>query len=1491
MEKEGTRSFFNSQDGRVNTLLLFVILFIFTLTVYFVESVVPLEFPTNNTNASARFGFAAAGINVTYFNATNPQFKCNVTSLNATTYNVTRVTLFINRSSNSSDMLVNTTSVINATQHLNHSVAENAQEIVIFNVSTAFDEGTYAWMCQQEDNATTKTINQSGTNFFIIDKSAPAIAKINVSSNTTVFNTTSSSTKLSTGDFVRIAANFTDAFTTIHTVRLFVNFSGVANNEVNITGGTSGVEADNATIVNLTTTIPGNSSIAMGTVLNFTLQVNDSVGNVNITQALIFTIGGDGTPPDPINLTYPINLFNQSSATAPIFNFTAFDNNDTNINCNISLTVGGSFFANISNLNVTSGAAHQNTTTVSLINGTYTWNVTCIDGPGNANTSIGRTFTVDQIPPVFDYYNFTNSSNASYQLGNGGNSSAQGRTLFALANFTDNLTQPLQGALQFFNITSVSWQTLSTSPSNYKASENSSWINLSFTPPAGRNEFEGRNVSFRLIANDTLGNSHILNMTVKNFTIQINDTFAPTVSINGTVSVNGSSLTNTAPLVSWVVNENNALRSINISVDARLPVGTGFDGCRAAFYDTSSGANNVDRNRNGSFTVDASDASCRLGNGTHSINVTTFDSWGNKIVFEHVFTVSTITAPTSAFNLTNENGGIWSKGIAYVDTPNITSNITSKSGITLFGTKGLATANIDKIKYVSSCNSSSTVVVNNGTIVFPFNESGCNTASANRTLTLTINDTAGNSNTTIYSFLVDNVVPTLTVNNPTNGQTFDNVNATFNVTVLDSNQALHFIGYYLDENDAVLNTLNATGNLGGAGISTTSASFRNHTGTHKVKFTANDSLGNFVNSSLITFTMISPINMLGVNQTIRGNNVNISNLSIFNQSGGLISDSSTPIAINQTFELFALDNGSVSNLNLTVTINFNGSAANWNATNEIFFIVSNRSDTPIERHLRNNQTALVNRSLFINSSGFSKFLNNNNSYFGKVRFGRLNISNLSAAGTLGGRHNLWFFPDHNDMNTKTNISECPAGFSQTHAGTTVCWNNTDNMSVDIYVPHFSVVVFAENSEAPTINVTTPESNSNQTVSIFVPNITVSADAVLCEYSINSTVTKYVMTKSGNICLGQTERFKNLMAVPGYSFIFNVTDTGGNVNTYNFTFNVTDRTSPNSGIITSSPSTTSATVTATGVNETVNATVIYGSVNTTLSGTAMETDFNTTQAVSITGLTASTTYYYNITVCDFNGNCKGNGTFSFATSAAAAAAAAAAASSSSGGGGAAAPSNEAASASRRWDSLAVGSSAVLAINNENIAVTGVLVDVKNAVSNAELKVASLNSNPLSTAAAAKAYQYLQITRSNIADIDTSKITINFRVPKSWLASNNVGEDDVILYRYSDNKWNALATTKTGADANNVLYSATTPGFSTFAVGSKEAAPVAAPPEEVPSEAPPTTEAPPTEAVPPAEAPEVMEKKGLSNTAIAWIVVAIIVIVAGVGYYMWQKKKAE
>jgi len=498
---------------------------------------------------------------------------------------------------------------------------------------------------------------------------------------------------------------------------------------------------------------------------------------------------------------------------------------------------------------------------------------------------------------------------------------------------------------------------------------------------------------------------------------------------------------------------------------------------------------------------------------------------------------------------------------------------------------------------------------------------------------------------------------------------------------------------------------------------------------------------------------------------------------------------------------------------------------------------------------------------------------------------------------LGGTMELWYFEDESDLSSRTNITECAAGLTLTHSLTSglPCWNNTDNRTVDIYVPHFSSIVFANNTDAPTVNVTTPNvdtANFNQSVSSFVSNITVSADAVKCIYYLNATKaaennTASAMTKSGNICLGSTENLLN----GEYNITFNVTDSSGNINSYLLPYNMTDITIPNNGDITSSTGETSADVIITGTNESVNATVAYQSTGnesfTTTTDTATQTDFNVTQTVTISSLTASTTYYYNVTVCDFNGNCKVNDTvFSFKTSAAAATTTTTTTTTTGGGGGgAAAVSKVADSKAQVWQSVPAGSSVSLNIDKETIAVTSVsVIDFKAELKNVELEVEALTENPLTTEATAKVYQYFRVNKKNIVETDAESLTISFRVPKSWLSDNGLASGDISLFRFR-NGWNELTTSVTGTDSIYVNYEADTPGFSSFAIGTKSGIVVE---EEVPEEAEevPEEEVAPPEAV---EVPKVIEAP--SKAPVAWIIAAIVIILGIILIVVYQKKKQQ
>jgi PGF-pre-PGF domain-containing protein len=63
-------------------------------------------------------------------------------------------------------------------------------------------------------------------------------------------------------------------------------------------------------------------------------------------------------------------------------------------------------------------------------------------------------------------------------------------------------------------------------------------------------------------------------------------------------------------------------------------------------------------------------------------------------------------------------------------------------------------------------------------------------------------------------------------------------------------------------------------------------------------------------------------------------------------------------------------------------------------------------------------------------------------------------------------------------------------------------------------------------------------------------------------------------------------------------------------------------------------------------------------------------------------------------------------------------------------------------------------------------------------------------------------------------------ISFRVNRTWLSENGIGESTIILYRYSNNTWNSLPTTLTGEDEAFFYFTAETPGFSPFAIASPE-----------------------------------------------------------------------
>ena len=269
------------------------------------------------------------------------------------------------------------------------------------------------------------------------------------------------------------------------------------------------------------------------------------------------------------------------------------------------------------------------------------------------------------------------------------------------------------------------------------------------------------------------------------------------------------------------------------------------------------------------------------------------------------------------------------------------------------------------------------------------------------------------------------------------------------------------------------------------------------------------------------------------------------------------------------------------------------------------------------------------------------------------------------------------------------------------------------------------------------------------------------------------------------------------------------------------------------ILDSPPLITSISISATGAATKTNSITIQTNENATCKFAESDGDYNSTAlspmtanaqgrghstSVSYTS-TASGTYYFRCNESNNNFMKYSNSTaFSVTTESSSSSSS----SSSSGGGssGGATTATLEASTGKQWDKLDAGTTAVVTVNNENIGVTGIIVDVKNSITSPSINVGKYTSNPLSTSAASKVYQYLSIEKLNIGDSDLSKVTINFKVPKSWLTSNAVADSDIVLWRYTGGNWNKLETKLVNSDGSSANYEAVTPGFSTFAIGNKE-----------------------------------------------------------------------
>ncbi len=122
--------------------------------------------------------------------------------------------------------------------------------------------------------------------------------------------------------------------------------------------------------------------------------------------------------------------------------------------------------------------------------------------------------------------------------------------------------------------------------------------------------------------------------------------------------------------------------------------------------------------------------------------------------------------------------------------------------------------------------------------------------------------------------------------------------------------------------------------------------------------------------------------------------------------------------------------------------------------------------------------------------------------------------------------------------------------------------------------------------------------------------------------------------------------------------------------------------------------------------------------------------------------------------------------------------------------------------------------------KDVSIQEISITAKDSITAADLKVKTLISKPttIQPEVDGKVYKYIEISHTNLED-KVAKATVKFKIEKSWLDSNKIDKNKVVLNRFTD-KWDKLSTKLLNEDNTTLVYEAETPGFSVFAISGEE-----------------------------------------------------------------------
>ncbi len=213
-------------------------------------------------------------------------------------------------------------------------------------------------------------------------------------------------------------------------------------------------------------------------------------------------------------------------------------------------------------------------------------------------------------------------------------------------------------------------------------------------------------------------------------------------------------------------------------------------------------------------------------------------------------------------------------------------------------------------------------------------------------------------------------------------------------------------------------------------------------------------------------------------------------------------------------------------------------------------------------------------------------------------------------------------------------------------------------------------------------------------------------------------------------------------------------------------------------------------------------------------------------------------------------------------------------SSGGGGSGAVTATNKTTKTNSWTKITPGNVTIMKINDKEIGLKEISIEVNNPAQNVKVTVIKYDGKPVNVSVekSGKVYKYLEIQSRNLEN-NIKKGVITLQVEKSWLISNGLTKDKVVLFRYdvNSNQWNELETKYINSDSENEYFEVELMSFSFFAIAEKIERVVE---EAAQAQIPPPTETP-------------SEAKPISK-GILWLIIGVIIILGVVGYYTLARR---